>query len=751
MTRFCRKTTSKFMRRIIFLAGLLVAAFAFCAWADVQLYMGTGSIGTVASLEEASRLFVPAEDVGQIFGFSSRRNGEELLLSRGNAQIRFMLNAGAAWRGMSIVPLYSAPFERGGKIWIDSQSAASLFQNFAGRGLNNRLHFVKGAPVQTQTPRAVPASSVRTQQPAVETQSAQIITAPSVRQDTQQISASSVRAQQPAADSVPVRRVTVINAAPPQQEVEAVPLRTPVVAAPTPPQPAQTVTAAAAPEQEDPEEIDISDIDSRLRELDEALQLEAVTHKDAPVVEIVSSDKPEAPQLTPSAAQENTSIEDIDARLKELDEAPKDKPKPSRRKKDSESPKPQKAPAKPQPRLETFKPEDSMPQKHEQFSGTIQGIRWTTSTNKVKAVVETDEGAEPQVYFADEGIHALFAACADNAEGLSSPYTNITLTINRSDDGVELVFTPAAFTKAEKLVLNNPRRIAFDFSLPEEAQTADNSQPQQEEEPKTETPSRPKPDIPEPPAVTTPRPRSPAVTTPPSSITIPMTPAASGRKTVVIDPGHGGKDPGASGNGVIEKNVNLAVGLELAKVLNARGYRVIMTRQTDVYLTLQERTDIANAQNADLFVSVHVNALPSRISMTGFEIYIMALPTDKDAMELAKVENREYVEGKGMDVANVDRRTEMLLKILGDMQQNNKISESTDFAAVLYNAGAVNGLPMRRIAQAPFFVLRGAGMPAVLLEIGFLTNAQEAQMLVNPVYQQKIANAMAAGIVNYLR
>ena len=120
-------------------------------------------------------------------------------------------------------------------------------------------------------------------------------------------------------------------------------------------------------------------------------------------------------------------------------------------------------------------------------------------------------------------------------------------------------------------------------------------------------------------------------------------------------------------------------------------------------------------------------------------------------MNLAKVENREYVEGKGMDVANVDRRTEMLLKILGDMQQNNKISESTDFAAALYNAGVIGGLPMKRIAQAPFFVLRGAGMPAVLLEIGFLTNVTEARLLSAPAYQQKIADAMAAGIINYLK
>ena len=191
--------------------------------------------------------------------------------------------------------------------------------------------------------------------------------------------------------------------------------------------------------------------------------------------------------------------------------------------------------------------------------------------------------------------------------------------------------------------------------------------------------------------------------------------------------------------------------MELGRVLRAMGYNVLMTRTTDVYLTLQERTDIANNANADLFVSVHVNALPSRNSMKGFEIYIMALPTDKDALELAKIENREYVEGKGYDIENVDSRTELLLKILGDMQQNNKISESSDFAGVLFNAGKKFGLPMRRIAQAPFFVIRGSGMPAVLLETGYLTNANEAKNLSEPEYQHKIAQAMASGIASYLK
>ena len=115
---------------------------------------------------------------------------------------------------------------------------------------------------------------------------------------------------------------------------------------------------------------------------------------------------------------------------------------------------------------------------------------------------------------------------------------------------------------------------------------------------------------------------------------------------VVLDPGHGGKDPGAAANGVREKDINLGIGLALEAVLKSRGFEVRMTRRTDVYLKLQERTDIANRADADVFVSIHANALPAKKSTAGFEIYIMALPTDKDALELAKIENREYEIGR---------------------------------------------------------------------------------------------------------
>ena len=524
-----------------------------------------------------------------------------------------------------------------------------------------------------------------------------------------------------AAQAKPAETVAVAQVKPAITAAQAKPAETVAVAQAKPAETAETVMAAQI---QDPQTAPMEDIDLRLKELDEALRLDTVPKNNSRVIDV----RQEAPK--PSAPTQPAS-------------APTPAAKPS---------------GKAQPKLETFKPGDSKAEKREDYSGTIQRIRWTysegNSTKKVKAVIETNEGADPQVFMVGGNIHALFEGASDSAEGMTSPYTNMTVSMNRTDKGLELIFSPTGITKAEKLVLSNPRRIAFDFFYPDSVIISSVSAQQK---PAVRTPSQPRVQIPEivPQPITT-TPRSPAVTTPPSTITIPTSAAGAarlraGRKTIVIDPGHGGKDPGASANGVMEKNVNLAVGLELWRVLSARGYNVVMTRNTDVYLTLQERTDIANRENADLFVSIHVNALPSKKSMTGFEIYIMALPTDKDAMNLAKIENREYIEGKNMDTENVDRRTEMLLKILGDMQQNNKISESTDFAAALYNAGAINGLPMRRIAQAPFFVLRGAGMPAVLLEIGFVTNPSESQLLMTPAYQQKIAQAMSAGIVNYLK
>ncbi|NLL36118.1 MAG: N-acetylmuramoyl-L-alanine amidase [Fretibacterium sp.] len=371
------------------------------------------------------------------------------------------------------------------------------------------------------------------------------------------------------------------------------------------------------------------------------------------------------------------------------------------------------------PRLETLLPGSGRQPASQEPHGTALRLRWSTTRERVRAVIDCVDGATPEIRLAAGTVEVVFAEAQDPFDGLASPYANVTTSLRRDPKGAVFTFSSQS-RRVEKLVLDNPRRIVFDFFFGSPSEIRPAAAPQ--------APALPQPGLPKP----------------------KKGPAPKGRLLVVLDPGHGGKDPGAVANGVKEKAINLAVGLEMEKILKAQGVDVIMTRRTDVYLKLQERTDIANRADADMFVSIHANALPPGKNSSGFEIYIMALPTDKDALELAKIENREYVEGKTAGQA-VDRKTEMLLKILGDMQQNNKINESTAAAEALFRAGKSHGLPMKRVAQAPFFVLRGAGMPAVLLETGFLTNAREAKLLAHSGYQRRIAEAMSAGVLDYLR
>ena len=392
-------------------------------------------------------------------------------------------------------------------------------------------------------------------------------------------------------------------------------------------------------------------------------------------------------------------------------------------------------PARRQERFETFRKDapGQRPAHPSLDGGELQGLRWSTSSGRIRVVADASDGADPEVRMEGGVLRALFASARADLEGLPSPYRNVEAELKKGEGGAELTFTSDSL-RVEKMVLDAPRRIVFDLFFSPETRIQEVPRPAPAPTVEVET------------TIAAPQERKPVPQAPPKG---PARGRQGGRKLAVVDPGHGGKDPGASANGVREKDINLAIGLALEKALNARGIDVVMTRRTDVYLTLQERTDIANKEQADVFVSVHANALPSVKRTSGFEIYLMALPTDKDALTLAKIENRELAEESHAGQAS-DRRTEVLLQILGDMQQNNKISESTGLAEALFAAGKGDGIPMKRVAQAPFFVLRGAGMPAVLLETGFVTNATEAKLLAHPGYQARIAEAMAAGVAKYL-
>lgn len=292
-----------------------------------------------------------------------------------------------------------------------------------------------------------------------------------------------------------------------------------------------------------------------------------------------------------------------------------------------------------------------------------------------------------------------------------------------------------------------------DTKTVEVAQPAPKKQPAPQIQPKQSAPVK-KPAQPAKPKAETPKEEPKQEAQAPAKAAAPAPKPRAGRKPiVVIDAGHGGHDPGAVANKIREKDINLRAATQLAKILKEKGVDARLTRSTDVYLKLAERTAFANKNNADVFISLHCNSMPKgKSGVAGFEIYVMALPSDKDAMNLAIVENRE-ISGDAHSAAEIqkaDKKTQLLLKILGDMQQNDKIGASTELTEVLHANAKKSGLPMRKVAQAPFFVLRGAGMPAVLVEMGYLTNAAEAKRLNTAAYREKMCRSLAEGIITFI-
>lgn len=218
-----------------------------------------------------------------------------------------------------------------------------------------------------------------------------------------------------------------------------------------------------------------------------------------------------------------------------------------------------------------------------------------------------------------------------------------------------------------------------------------------------------------------------------------------GIRRVVIDPGHGGKDPGTiSPGGLKEKDITLAVAKKLAQELREKtSYDVILTRTRDVFIPLEERTAIANSKEGDLFISIHVNAAPNQAAK-GIETYVLDLASNKDAMRVAAQEN-----------ASSSKNISDLQAILRDLMQNTKVNESVKLAELVQNTmvegvkrdfGHVNDLGVKK---APFIVLVGAQMPAILTEIAFSSNPQEEERLRDERYLTLMAQQIAGGVAEY--
>jgi len=221
-------------------------------------------------------------------------------------------------------------------------------------------------------------------------------------------------------------------------------------------------------------------------------------------------------------------------------------------------------------------------------------------------------------------------------------------------------------------------------------------------------------------------------------------------RTIVVDPGHGGHDTGALGpTGLQEKELTLDVARRVAALLpDEAGVRVILTRSRDQFVELRERTALANRERADLFLSIHVNAAPDGTA-TGMETYFLSNEaTDGAARRAAEYENR-LIAGEGSARGG---SPDVLRSILWDLSQSDFQQESSRMAeAIQNNLDRALRRPSRGVKQAPFYVLGGAAMPAVLVEIGFISNPQEEQRLRDDGYRDRIARALVAGIVAYKR
>jgi len=227
---------------------------------------------------------------------------------------------------------------------------------------------------------------------------------------------------------------------------------------------------------------------------------------------------------------------------------------------------------------------------------------------------------------------------------------------------------------------------------------------------------------------------------------------SSGRRrndwVVVVDAGHGGHDPGSLGpDGSREKDVTLAVSLALKEALAKEGIRVILTREDDTFVPLGGRTRLANDSRADVFVSIHANSAV-RASAEGFETYFLSAAVTEDAKRVALMENSAIsYENPAIDPASLDD----VNFILWDLAQNEYLRESSALAeAVQVELGRRLPLKSRGVKQAPFYVLKGAFMPAILFETAFLSNPREEELLNDTAFRNRLADGLATSLVAYL-
>ncbi len=227
-------------------------------------------------------------------------------------------------------------------------------------------------------------------------------------------------------------------------------------------------------------------------------------------------------------------------------------------------------------------------------------------------------------------------------------------------------------------------------------------------------------------------------------------PPSQDPECIVIDPGHGGLEVGAKGKfGTLEKDLTLAIGMKLAEIVRLRrACNIVLTRDNDVDISLEDRAAVANNNKATLFISIHVNS-SYRKGAAGPETFFLSKDaTDEEARRLAFLENNSENLANNIEADDED----VIKMILWDMAQTAYLKQSSELAERIQNElNLLWGTTNRGIKQAPFKVLTGVACPAVLLEVAFISNAQEERKLLTEEYQLKVAEAIYKGLSNFLR
>ena len=222
--------------------------------------------------------------------------------------------------------------------------------------------------------------------------------------------------------------------------------------------------------------------------------------------------------------------------------------------------------------------------------------------------------------------------------------------------------------------------------------------------------------------------------------------------TVVIDAGHGGKDPGAVGSKTSEKTINLAIALKLGALINASHHdvNVVYTRKTDKFVDLMERAEIANRNKADLFISIHTNSVKNKSTVQGAETYTLGLARTEENLEVAKRENAvilledNYMQRYGgFDPNNIESY------IIFEFMQNKNMEQSVELAAEIQKGFTAAKRINRGVRQSGFLVLRLTSMPGVYVELGFISNKQEEQYLRSAAGQNQFAQSIYTAFKKY--